>query len=156
MKTNGIGRVDGLYHTLRWCLSGFFIFSGMTKLISPVQFAVLIEAYGILPEILVMPVAVILPILEVVAGLGLIFDVRGSLAIITVLMILFMAVLGYGIWLGLDVDCGCFGPGDPEAEVFRGLRQALYRDMVIMAVVGCLYYRRYLRADRPVRLLNIL
>ncbi len=159
--TNGVtlkhgGLASGLYHITRWGLAVLFIFSGLTKLVEPAQFAVLIDAYGILPEMLVMPVAVFLPIVEVLAGGCLIFNVRGSLTVITLLMVLFMIVLGYGIWLGLDVDCGCFGLEDPEARAFQGLRQAFYRDIVIMAVVAILYVWRYRRAERPVRLLNIL
>jgi hypothetical protein len=145
-----------LYHITRWSLAVLFIFSGLTKLFEPLQFAVLIDAYGILPEMLVLPVAVLLPTVEVIAGGCLVFNVRGSLTTITVLMILFMAVLGYGIWMGLDVDCGCFGPEDPEARAFHGLREAFYRDIVIMAVVAILYVWRYRRAVRPVRLGNIL
>ena len=156
LNINRIRLADGLYHVARWCLAGLFIISGMSKLVDPVQFAVLIDAYGIVPEMMLMPAAVILPAVEVVAALCLIFNIRGSLAVITLLMILFMAVLGYGIWLDLDVDCGCFEPGDPEAEAFHGLRPALYRDMVIMVVVACLYYWRYRRAARPVRLWNVL
>ncbi len=156
METKRIRLADWLYHTARWCLAGLFIASGMTKLMDPVRFAVLIDAYGIVPEMMVMPVAVILPVVEVVAALCLLSNIRGSLAVITLQMVLFMAVLGYGIWLGLDVDCGCFGPGDPEAEAFHGLREALYRDVAITAVVLSLYFWRYRRAERPVRLLNIL
>ena len=147
---------DGLYTLACWGLAALFIASGLTKLVDPEQFAVLIEAYGILPESLVMPPAHLLPSGEVLAGGGLIFNVRGSLAVITLLMALFMAVLGYGIWLGLDVDCGCFGPEDPEARAFHGLRSAFYRDIVIMAIVAFLYAWRYRRAVRPVRLANIL
>ena len=150
------GLADGGYHITCWGLAVFFIFSGLTKLVEPVQFAVLIDAYGILPEVLVMPAAVLLPVVEIIAGGGLIFNVRGSLTIISLLMVLFMAVLGYGIWMGLDVDCGCFGPEDPESRAFHGLRQAFYRDIVIMAVVAGLYVWRYRRAVRPVRLVNIL
>jgi len=150
------GLAGGLYHITRWGLAALFIFSGLTKLVEPVQFAVLIDAYGILPEVLVMPVAWFLPAVEVIAGGCLLFNIRGSLTTITLLMVLFLAVLGYGIWMGLDVDCGCFGPEDPEAQAFHGLRQAFYRDIVIMAVVAILYVWRYRRAVRPVRLLNIL
>jgi hypothetical protein len=47
------------------------------------------------------------------------------------------------------VDCGCFGPEDPEAEAFHGLRQSLYRDLAIMAGVFFIYgWRRY-RTIRP-------
>jgi len=150
------GLAGGLYHITRWGLAALFIFSGLTKLVEPVQFAVLIDAYGILPEVLVMPVAWFLPAVEVIAGGCLLFNIRGSLTTITLLMVLFLAVLGYGIWMGLDVDCGCFGPEDPEAQAFHGLRQAFYRDIVIMAGVAILYVWRYRRAVRPVRLLNIL
>ena len=150
------GLADRVYHTTRCGLAVLFIFTGLTKLVEPVQFAVLIDAYGILPEVLIMPVALLLPAVEVIAGGCLIFNVRGSLTTITLLMVLFLVVLGYGIWMGLDVDCGCFGLEDPEAQVFHGLRQAFYRDIVIMTVVAILYVWRYRRAVRPVRLLNIL
>ena len=130
-------------------LGVIFIYAGGTKLLEPEIFAVLIEAYGIVPEGLLMPVAIGLPFLEVVAGFGLLFDIRGSLALITGLLVLFMVVLGYGIWMGLDVDCGCFGPEDPEAKAFHGLRLSLLRNLVMMTGVIFIYgWRRY-RAIRP-------
>jgi hypothetical protein len=141
--------MDCLYKLCRWTLGGIFIYAGGTKLLEPEIFAVLIEAYGIVPEGLLMPVAIGLPLLEVIAGIGLPFDIRGSLALIAGLLVLFMAVLGYGIWMGLDVDCGCFGPEDPEAEAFHGLRLSLLRDLLMMAGVFFIYgWRRY-RAIRP-------
>jgi hypothetical protein len=125
------------------------MYAGSTKLLEPETFAVLIEAFGIVPEGLLMPVAIGLPFLEVIAGIGLLFDIRGSLALITGLLVLFMTVLGYGIWMGLDVDCGCFGPEDPEAEAFHGLRLSLFRDLVMMAGVIFIYGWRWYRAIRP-------
>ena len=138
-----------IYILTRWILGGVFIYAGSTKLMAPRVFTVLIEAYGVVPESLLMPVAVGLPFLEVIAGFGLLFDIRGSLALITGLLVLFMVVLGYGIWMGLDVDCGCFGPEDPEAEAFHGLRLSLFRDLVMTAGVFFIYgWRRY-RSIRP-------
>jgi transposase len=78
------------------------------------------------------------------AAVGLIRHQRGSLELATVLMLIFIAVLSYGIYLGLDVDCGCFGPEDPESAAFHGLRRALYRDMALMVGIIFLYYRRHL------------
>ena len=136
--------MDWLYKLCRWTLGGIFICAGGTKLFEPEVFAVLIDAYGIVPEGLLMPVAIGLPFLEVIAGFGLLCNFRGSLALITGLLVLFMVVLGYGIWMGLDVDCGCFGPEDPEAEAFHGLRLTLFRDLVMMAGVIFIYgWRRY-------------
>ena len=91
-----------------------------------------------------MPVAIGLPLLEVTAGTGLLLDIRGSLAMIAGLLLLFMVVLGYGIWMGLDVDCGCFGPEDPEAEALHGLRISVFRHLVMMGGVFIIYgFRRY-------------
>ena len=145
-----------IYKLTRWILGGVFIYAGSTKLMEPRTFSVLIEAYGIVPESLLLPVAVGLPFLEVIAGIGLLFDIRGSLALITGLLVLFTVVLGYGIWMGLDVDCGCFGSEDPEAEAFHGLRLSLLRDLIMMAGAIFIYgYRRY-RAIRPVGVMVIV
>ena len=148
--------IDWLYRLCRWTLGGIFIYAGGTKLLEPEIFAVLIEAYGIVPEGLLMPLVIGLPLLEVIAGIGLLLDIRGSLVLITGLLVLFMAVLGYGIWMGLDVDCGCFGPEDPEAEAFHGLRLTLFRDLAMMAGVFFIYgWRRY-RAIRPAGVMVIV
>jgi uncharacterized membrane protein YphA (DoxX/SURF4 family) len=68
------------YKLTRLILGCIFICAGSTKLLEPKTFTVLIEAYGIVPESLLMPVAIFLPALEVVAGIGLLFDIRGTLS----------------------------------------------------------------------------
>lgn len=141
-----------LYRFTRWTLGGIFIYAGSAKLLDPEILAALIDAYGIVPQNLLMPVSIILPALEVIAGLGLLLDIQGSLSVIAGLLALFIAILGYGIWMGLDVDCGCFGPEDPETKAFHGLKLSLYRDLVMLAGVAFIYgWRRY----RPVRPVGI-
>jgi uncharacterized membrane protein YphA (DoxX/SURF4 family) len=143
---------DWLYRLCRWGLGIIFIYAGCIKLLEPKTFAVLIEAYGIVPQGLLMPLAVVLPALEVAGGIGLLCEIEGSLAVITGLLVLFIAILGYGIRMGLDVDCGCFGPDDPEAKAFHGLRESLYRDLTLLAGIGFMYgWRRY-RAIQPVKI----
>lgn len=137
------------YHLIRAALAAIFIWSGFTKLIAPQSFATIIEAYGLLPDVLVYPVALFLSALELIAGIGLLCDKTLSLAVITALLMLFILVLSYGLYLGLDVDCGCFSPGDPEAQAYNGLKPALYRDMAMMAVIAYLYFWRYRRSYKP-------
>jgi rhodanese-related sulfurtransferase len=67
-----------------------------------------------------------------------------------------MAILGYGIWMGLDVDCGCFGPEDPESRAYHGLRSALYRDFMMLAGVLYLYAWRAYRQKSPVKLSDVI
>ena len=143
-----------IYHLIRVSLSVMFLWSGISKLMTPKDFAVIIDVYGLMPEAWILPLAIILPLLEMVFSLGLLLDIRGSLAGIMGLLMLFMAILSYGIWLGLDVDCGCFGPQDPESGAFHSLRPALYRDFVMIAGVIYLYIWRYCRSIKPVRLMS--
>ena len=138
------------YRIVRISLSAVFLWSGISKLFSPESFAVIIEAYGIIPDSWIMPASIGLPALEVILAAALLMDIRGSLAGTAGLLAVFMVILGYGIHLGLDVDCGCFGPEDPEAEAFHGLRSALYRDMVMAAGILYLYLWRFFRSARPI------
>jgi hypothetical protein len=86
---------------------------------------------------LLAPVAIGLPALEFLAGLGLIFAIRGSLSIIFGLLITFVIVLWYGILHNLNIDCGCFSP--EEIKGYTSLRHALYRDIVMIAATIYLY-----------------
>jgi uncharacterized membrane protein YphA (DoxX/SURF4 family) len=142
-----------IYHLIRVLISVIFLWSGISKLMNPTEFAVIIDAYGLMPEDWILPLAIILPLLEVIFGFGLLLEIRGFLAGITSLLMLFVAILGYGIWLGLDIDCGCFGPKDPEAEAFHSLRPALYRDFVMITGVVYLYFWRRYQSIKPVRLM---
>jgi uncharacterized membrane protein YphA (DoxX/SURF4 family) len=148
------GRSLWVYHLVRSALAAIFVWSGFSKLIDPQSFAIIIEAYGLIPESLILPAAISIPALELLAGIGLFIDVHGSLGTIAGLLIFFAAILGYGIWLGLDADCGCFGGEDPESGAYHGLRPALYRDFLMMAGVTYLYWWRHVRSASPLRLLK--
>lgn len=138
-----------IYRFVRISLAVIFFWSGVSKLFIPESFAVIIEAYGLVPDSWIMPTAILISALEVILAIGLLFDIRGTLAGITGLLVLFMAILIYGIRIGLDVDCGCFGPEDPEAEAFHGLRPALYRDMGMAVCISYLYVWRNIRHKTP-------
>jgi rhodanese-related sulfurtransferase/uncharacterized membrane protein YphA (DoxX/SURF4 family) len=144
------------YRLIRWSLFVVFLHAGATKLADPKAFAALIDAYGIVPDPLLMPLAIGLPLLEVVAAIGLVADIRGSLAAISGMLAIFMAILIYGIRMGLDVDCGCFGPEDIEARAYHGLREALCRDLVMAAGIVYLYEWRYIRSAGPLELSQII
>lgn len=135
----------------RWLLAAVFVFSGAVKLADPQRFAEIVSGFGLLPDPLLFPAAVLLPVAELAAGLGLFFAVRGSLAAIAAMLLVFMTVLGYGIHLGLDIDCGCFGPEDPE-QAYKGLKLALARDALMTAVVIFLYWSRGRAQQRAGRL----
>ncbi len=134
----------------RWCdwairggLAFLFIYGGALKLMDPRAFAATLSHYDILPEVLLPVVAVGLPALEVAAGTALLFRVRGSLEVITGLLVLFVAILGWGILNDLNVDCGCFGPEDIAGQ--QSIRQAFIRDLLLVGAACFLYYSRRMR-----------
>ena len=133
------------YRIVRVALAGLFIFGGGIKLLDPKAFAATISVYGLVPEPLLPLVAIGLPLAEVLAGFGLLFDIRGSLTTILGLLGLFVFVLWYGILKDLDVDCGCFGPEELTSQ--GKLWNAFYRDLILVGlVVPFLYASRWMRA----------
>jgi uncharacterized membrane protein YphA (DoxX/SURF4 family) len=82
-----------LNYLIRFILGSVFLYAGVTKLSDPKAFARIISHYDLVPEGLLAPVAIGLPVLEVLAGIGLVLAVRGSLSIIFGLLIMFVSVL---------------------------------------------------------------
>lgn len=131
----------GIERVLCFGIGLVFFYAGVSKLANPHDFAVVIAGYGLLPDPLLLPVAVALPVVEVLAALGLVIGIRGSWTVLTVLLVGFIAILSYGLLLGLDVDCGCFSSNEPEAA-YKGLKPALFRDLVMLAGLICLFLYR--------------
>ena len=128
------------YRYVRVVLGVVFVCAGSAKLADPEGFAEIISAYELVPEGFLALVAIGLPALEVLAGLGLVFDIRGSLSTISALLALFVGVLWFGILKDLDIDCGCFSPA--ELAEHGTLREAMYRDVAMMVAVGYLFWWR--------------
>ncbi len=144
---------NSAYTFIRWIICFIFLYAGITKLLDIKNFTVTIEAFGIIPDHLSIYFALMIPILEITGAVGLFLNRTESLFIITGLIILFLIVLGYGIYLGLDVDCGCFGPEDPEADTFKSLKSAMIKNFIIIAGMMYMFYVRfspvYLKKNNP-------
>lgn len=132
---------------MRMALGTVFLYSGLSKSFDLNYFSGIINAFGILPASLTFSAAVSIVVLEILLGTGIILDKRGSLSGILIMLLGFMAVAGYAIYMGYDIDCGCFGPGDPAGEAFSQLREVLYRDAAMVAGIGYLFMWRQ-RNDR--------
>ena len=95
----------------RLVLGGLFVYAGAVKVLDPLGFAQDIRNYRLVGQSLSFVVAVILPWLEILAGLALAagFWKRASALIISGLLVFFIVLTLATIARGLDVDCGCFG-----------------------------------------------
>jgi uncharacterized membrane protein YphA (DoxX/SURF4 family) len=132
------------YLFIRLGLALIFIYAGGIKLLDPKAFARTISSYDLVPEVLLPVFALGLPILEVVSGIGLALDLRGSLTTVTGLLMMFVCVLGYGVVNDMNIDCGCFGLEELAAK--DSLKRALVRDIGFIGAAGFLYASRMVKA----------
>lgn len=130
-----------VYLALRLALGVVFVYAGAVKLMDPKAFAITISRYGLAPDFLLAPAAIGLPALEVLAGLGLILEVRASLSLITAMLLMFATVLWFGVLQGLSIDCGCFSAEEQAGH--DDLRTALQRDLMMLAAAAYLYFHRW-------------
>jgi uncharacterized membrane protein YphA (DoxX/SURF4 family) len=116
-----------LHWICRLILAGVFIYSGYVKVQEPLQFAVTISGYKMVPENLIFPMARRLPWVEIVLGLAILigWKIRYFSAATAALLLFFIAVLAITISRGIEANCGCFGL-DERISPLTILRDSLF------------------------------
>ena len=96
---------------VRLILVYVFLRAALPKIQDPVSFAVAVGGFRVTGPELSMWVALVLPWLELVTGLGLLIPkLRRASGIILALLLLVFIGLHSSAWIrGLDISCGCFG-----------------------------------------------
>ncbi len=135
--------LDGLGTAIRLGLAAIFLVSGAIKAIDPAQTWVAVHAYELLPRGLVGPVAIALPLVEVVLGILLVVGVltRWVAVASAVLLVVLMAGVVQAWARGLSIDCGCFGGGGVVPEGSTRYPQELARDVGILLLASWLLVR---------------
>ena len=113
----------------RMTLGCIFVYASLDKLRHPDIFAEALYNYQLLPDAAINLVAIWLPWLELVSGGLLILGlwVRGSILVLSGLMVVFLAALGINLARGLDINCGCFVTQSTDPmTVFTLFRDALF------------------------------
>lgn len=95
----------------RLAVSAVFLMAGVSKALDRPAFAAEISAYRLAPTLLVQPIALALPLLEILIGVYLLlgFMQRWSAGAAAVLLIGFIGAMALTLARGLTLDCGCFG-----------------------------------------------
>ncbi len=139
-------------------LGGLFVYSAYAKISDPGIFADAVMRYRILPKFLVGLFSLTIPMLELLAGAGLVFTKwsRESALVVVVMLAMFIVALFQAQVRGLDIACGCFGM--PEKAGKFELIYAMVRDVVLLVPAVWLMARRndWLFAMRRSRALPIL
>ena len=131
-----------LSFALRVYLGYFFIYASLSKIPHPAQFAEAIANYRLVPYMVLNLGAVILPWIELVAGLFLIigFKSKASAIVIGLLLIMFDVMILINLYQGAPITCGCYDTvGEPI-----GWKKILENALMLVFSVQIYYF------DKPV------
>jgi uncharacterized membrane protein YphA (DoxX/SURF4 family) len=121
-------------------LGVIFIYAGVGKVLNPINFAHDIDNYRMLPYVLVSLMAIILPWVEIIAGLLLIFGrfLLGSSFVFMAMNLVFIIAISAALARGLDIDCGCFSLSAAGSKV--GVVR-LIEDIVFFVMAAVVFWQ---------------
>lgn len=124
---------------IRLFLGFIFIYAGMEKIADPDGFSRSINNYKLLPFSTINIAALILPWLEVIAGILLIFGVavKENSFIISSLLGIFIIAIAISLFRGLNIDCGCFGTAG-GAKV--GAQKLIENTFLVLLGIQLIYF----------------
>lgn len=129
-----------------WLLGGMFLYAGISKLLDPAALAQQVRNYQLAPWWAIHPTAIVLPWIEIVAGLLLILGIWAIEAtmVLTGLLGLFLIAIGWAMHQGLDIECGCFA-GHAKVGWLK-----IAENVAMLAVAGVgIVARRRTQQQRP-------
>jgi uncharacterized membrane protein YphA (DoxX/SURF4 family) len=126
-------------------LGAIFVVAALPKIADPPSFAHMIYNYRILPGGLINISALIMPWVEILAGLALILGVwtRGARWIIALMLVTFIIAIGINLARGNAIDCGCFdtsAAGKTPQEQIRDMWMVVLRDLGMLLMVAQLWW----------------
>jgi uncharacterized membrane protein YphA (DoxX/SURF4 family) len=128
----------------RLILGVVFIYASIDKILYPADFAKAVYNYQILPDYLINLTAIILPWLELILGIFLIIDLfrKGSVCIVTFLLVVFLGAMIFNLARGMDIHCGCFST---STEGMNNTPMVWYviRDGLFLLPAFYLFYRTF-------------
>jgi uncharacterized membrane protein YphA (DoxX/SURF4 family) len=121
-------------------LGALFIAAALPKIVDPPGFAHMVYNYRLVPGALVNLMGLVMPWLELLAGIALVLGTwtRTSAATIGTLLGVFVVAIAINLARGNAVDCGCFdmsSAGKTAAERLADMRGVVLRDagMLLLA-----------------------
>lgn len=125
------------WHLGRIILGALFVYAGVVKGLHVEEFAGQVAAYDILSGHWNLVVAAILPYIELIVGLHLVFNrwVRASAVVVAGFCSLYLLLFASVVLRGLEFSCGCFGPEDTSTPL-----QAFVRIILLLAMSHFIFH----------------
>ena len=119
----------------------FFVAAALPKLVDPPSFAHMIYNYRLVPGAFVNLMALVMPWLELLAGLALILGIwtRTSAGLVGALLLVFVAAISLNLARGNAIDCGCFDVAEANKTVderLADMRLDILRDLGMLLMVA--------------------
>ena len=126
-------------------LGAIFVIAAWPKIADPPSFAHMIYNYRLVPGSLVNLSALVMPWIEMLAGLALILGIWRTAArnVIAALLVIFIVAISINLSRDNAIDCGCFNVSDRgkshEQRLFD-MKVDVARDFGMLLMVGQLWY----------------
>ena len=119
----------------------FFVAAALPKIVDPPSFAHMIYNYRLVPGTFVNLMALVMPWLELLAGLALILGLwtRASAGLVGALLLVFIAAISLNLARGNAIDCGCFDVTAANRTVderLADMRLDILRDLGMLAMAA--------------------
>jgi uncharacterized membrane protein YphA (DoxX/SURF4 family) len=122
-------------------LGAVFVAAALPKIADPPAFAHMIYNYRLTPGALVNGLALVMPWIELVAGIFLIFGVwrREAALVAALLLVVFLGAIGWNLAKGHAVDCGCFdvrSAGKTPEQLLSDMKWVMLRDVGLLLLAA--------------------
>lgn len=118
-----------------------FVAAAIPKILDPPAFAHMIYNYRLVPGGLINALALVMPWIELFAGLALVLGVwkREAALVAGALLLVFLVAIGWNLARGHAIDCGCFdvrSAGKSPEEQLADMRRVLLRDVGLLILTA--------------------
>ncbi len=135
-----------------------FVSYGFEKILAPKDFAHSIMNYEMMPHTWVNMAALIMPWVEVFAGVMLLFGIRLKAAslICSAMLVVFIMAIGTAMTRGLEINCGCSAHAEPVGfpKIFEDLGFLVLSLLIYFVPNGMLSLEDYLQRQRASELIS--
>ena len=137
-----------LLFVLRTIVAFVFIYAAILKIAEPGDFSQAIANYKLLPDISINVLGIILPWIEIIAGILLLFGVavKENSIIISGMLIVFIIAIGISLARGLNIDCGCFGTANGDQIGLIKLLQNI--GLLVIGIILIIYNSTFLSMNK--------
>lgn len=137
---------------LQIALGAIFIAAALPKISDPPSFAHMIYNYRILPAGLINITALVMPWVELVAGVALVLGVwtRPARWIVGAMLVVFMIAITINLVRGNAIDCGCFdvaSAGKTYDERITDMWWVLIRDAGMLLMIAQMAWAEKVRRE---------